>query len=496
MILFDYVTPSALRSEAGRNFLGFTANGQRPVRFKARIKEEIFMVRTALRALGEVVWSDDTWFADSQFLDPIATVHPDRVFFEVFSSDQSVYAQLILSPELFEPEGDIVCGTTNVDFTGWLWAALGTMRSRRETYLSLSPEGLEVETRGGGARFERKVDVPQPWARGFLQLQAAMAMPGTRLRLRPVDLLAAIRFLSKNKARVSPRALRYEFRPDGSAELILEPWEEAFPLKGVEHGFKEPKTVRVWGRRRLKLLAPLLPFASSVDVYLKGRGLPSFYVVHLPGMRFVLGLTGWSAAGWTSSGGFSLLVDQRPPDLDRMKSLGERLESEFHLRPSAEDDRALFELCRLGRAVYDLEAAEYRSRNLFPVDFDVEALFPPDPTVEEAIHLADQVELESCVTRETSKVKRFKTSKGKESREIIHRDWVLDGSVGPESEVHVVVSATGRIIFGKCGCPHFQEHLLNQGPCAHMLALFQYGRDRFEDEPTSKAVDAETGGPD
>ena len=46
-----------------------------------------------------------------------------------------------------------------------------------------------------------------------------------------------------------------------------------------------------WGRRRLNLIEPLLPFATSVDIYLKGRGLPSFYAVKLPDMTFVLGLS-------------------------------------------------------------------------------------------------------------------------------------------------------------------------------------------------------------
>ena len=121
--------------------------------------------------------------------------------------------------------------------------------------------------------------MPENWVRGFLQVQAAMAMPGTRLDVQPIDLLAAIRFLRYTKARLSPRALRYEFDPGQDARLVLEPWEHVVPLAGATHNYAERKVTRVWGRRRLKLIEGLLPFAESVQIYLKGRALPSFYAV-------------------------------------------------------------------------------------------------------------------------------------------------------------------------------------------------------------------------
>ena len=73
---------------------------------------------------------------------------------------------------------------------------------------TLKPEaaGFAIRTEGGAGRFERKVDIPDSWVSGFLQLQGAMALPGTRVRVRPVDLLAAIRFLHLHQAKVSPRA--------------------------------------------------------------------------------------------------------------------------------------------------------------------------------------------------------------------------------------------------------------------------------------------------
>jgi predicted nucleic acid-binding Zn finger protein len=51
----------------------------------------------------------------------------------------------------------------------------------------------------------------------------------------------------------------------------------------------------------------------------------------------------------------------------------------------------------------------------------------------------------------------------------------VKGTVGelPEDSTEIVVNDSGRIIFGRCACPFFEENLLNQGPCEHMLALFR-----------------------
>src|SRR5258706_13074726 len=157
-----------------------------------------------------------------------------------------------------------------------------------------------------------------------------MAMPGTRITVRPADLLAAIRFLRYTKAKVSPRALRYEFMPGEEARIVLEPWEQVVRLRGADHNYTEQRTIRTWGRRRLKLIEPLLPFATSVDIYLKGRGLPSFYAVKLPDLTFVLGLSGWSDQSWTDTGGFDLLSDTAPVSDDIIAQVHQQLTQRFN----------------------------------------------------------------------------------------------------------------------------------------------------------------------
>ncbi len=54
-----------------------------------------------------------------------------------------------------------------------------------------------------------------------------------------------------------------------------------------------------------------------------------------------------------------------------------------------------------------------------------------------------------------------------------------------------MINDNGRIIFGRCTCPHFAEHLMNQGPCEHMLALFKTSEDMRADRPSSEPAAAQ-----
>jgi hypothetical protein len=494
---FDYASPSAFFSTRDRAELGLASDRKRPVRFVARIAENNFLLRIALQALGQLIWSNDQWAPSSWFgasLDPIITVHDDRVFLEAFSGDQSSYGMVIADRSLFDPRGEVTPGTTNVDFTAWLWSALGEMRTSRETFLRIEPGGFEVDTLNAGGRYEKKVDVPDSWVRGFLELQSTMAMPGTHLSCRPVDLIAAIRFLRANKSKVSPRALRYEMTPGQDANIVLEPWEHTVPLKNAKHSYTEKRVIRTWGRRRLRALEPLLPFADRVDVYLKGRALPSFYAVKLPKITFVLGLSGFTDNRFTEGGSFCLLSKAVPKELEKLALDGavfrgrQKIDARL-LATELETDLAnattlLETLVRRGQAIYDVETREFRRRELFAEPIDEAKIHPKSLREEEATAMVrkDEVRTTSRAMKETKKVKML----AGEAREVVHRELVVEGSAGAEKNVEIVVTEAGRIIFGRCECAHFREHLLNKGPCAHMIALLAVTDLSFADLPTSR----------
>jgi hypothetical protein len=342
------------------------------------------------------------------------------------------------------------------------------------------------------------VEIPESWIRGFLHLQYAMAIPGTRLSVRPVDLLAPIRFLRYTKSKVAPRALRFEFHPDQPVAIVLEPWEKTFLLKGSEHACAEKKVVRNWGRRRLKLLEPLLPFADEVEVYLKGRAMPSFYLVKLPGMSFTLGLSGFADHQWTEVDGFASLseaVRVEPGTLAQCLTL---LRQKYLLSPADIEQETKLPrevvaqmfavLCRQGRLTYDLASRKFRCRELLETDIDESNVFPPSVRFERARKLVREggVQVTACEPQEAVKTHRFKTPIGKVSREVIQREWQVCGTIVNGGPVEIVVKDNSHIIFGKCYCQHFREHILARGPCEEMLALFLASQEQRCDLPVSR----------
>lgn len=496
----SYASPSVLESGRDSQLLGLAANDHRPVRLVARVRNPL-LFRFCLQTLGSLVWSDDTWISDDEWtaftLDPVVTVHPDRIMFEAFSRDQSAYGLLIIDRDQFETSGQVSCGTTNVDFTAWLYGALAEMRSSRTTTFRVEAGGIEVSTRQAGGRFEQKVELPESWVRGFLNISAAMAFPGTRLRAEPVDMLAVIRYLQQHKAKTAPRALRYEMIPGREAEIVVEPFETRFPLVGANHGYPKPRIIRTWGRRRLRLIEPLLPYAEHVEIYLKGRAMPSFYAVGLPGYTFVLGLSGWTANSLTTGTGFAAGSSVSDSAVDRALML---LQQQYHidvetLCAAATMDKptamaALETLIRRGRAVFDVQARRVRYRELLAEPIDEAKIYPPDPRLvqverwqrEGAVHIRD------TILRKTTKTRQFKLDGQWIQRQVDLRDRVLTGRVGEQEEVEVVLDDEGRIIFGRCGCDHFVSYALSKGPCAHLMALERQSRRHLHDPSALKST--------
>ena len=343
------------------------------------------------------------------------------------------------------------------------------MRSNQETWFRVGPGGFLVEQEGEAGHIEEKVDLPIPWVRGFLQLQSAMALPGTRVDLRPVELLNMIRWVREHEALRSPRSLRFEFEPGENTKVVLEPWEKVFEFQTAEHRYQKKKITRIWGRKRLELLEPILPYADSVSLYLKGRALPSFWVVRTGPVTFVLGASGWTGNNWTQAGSFDLMnpkvsneenVDKVLKQIAKSQAADDEDIAAATGLKATDAQAALSELCRRGRAIYDVEARKFRHRELFAEPIDLNDYYPPDPRVTEALTLEEEekVNVASDEIRETRKANS------------IFFDRVISGSVD-EQNVEVVIKDTGQMIFGTCECPFFQENLMARGPCAHMIAL-------------------------
>jgi hypothetical protein len=424
-------------------------------------------------------------FEQNLILDPVITVHPDEVAFEAFSRDESTYARLAAKFELFDRVDEFRCGTTNIDFSTRLHGELERMRSYRRTRFDIDPAGFAVATGGGSGHVEKKIDLPESWVNGFLQVHSVMALGLTRFRMTPVDLYNIVRFLRRHRARTSPRALRYELEPGRRVRAVLEPWEHVIELSAAST-FEGPKplTVRTWGRDRLRTLARLLPACAAIDVYLAGFGLPSLYVLDLGPLQFTLALSGWTDNDWTAGAKFDLLtrrLNVTPDELTRAYEAirhlhrGDAAAVAQQAGLGVEKARsALSSLCQVGRAMVDLAGGVYRHRDLFGEPFSAKqaAKAVKAPTLSNVRDKAAQAifaagEIRIIARRPVTsgyKLSGNAQATGRRVRPLLHVDH------------------EGRIVEGSCTCPFFAKHKLTQGPCEHILALRLAHMSRLEQE--------------
>ena len=57
--------------------------------------------------------------------------------------------------------------------------------------------------------------------------------------------------------------------------------------------------------------------------------------------------------------------------------------------------------------------------------------------------------------------------------------------------MEIVLNDADRLIFGRCGCVFFQENLMGQGPCEHLLALLLVAQPQRKDSASSVRMDKE-----
>lgn len=395
--------------------------------------------------------------------DPVVTVAPDALFFECFSKDESSYGCLTVDREQFDTPGDVALGTTNVDYSLPLYEEFQRLRTYRRTRFAVDPAGFEVSTEGAADYREEKIDLPPSWLRGFMQLQAAMSLPLRRVPVSREGLYAVLAHLKRHRARTSPRALRFELTPGAPVRLVLEPWEVAIKLHDSAYAGAKAETIRTWGRDRLLTLARLLPLADGADVFLLGTGLPSFWSVRLGGMRFLLGLSGWTANDWTSGGG--ALADLAPPAEPSEDLLGD-IAAAFHASPALTFEQVrqrtgaaphlvaagLNRFALLGQLIHDLAGGVYRWRQILPAAAALNQVKIDSPEAEAAKQL---------VARGQVRVARD---------EKVGDLRVITGRVETR-DVEAVCDADRRVIRGQCNCSHYFRFKLRAGPCRHMQAL-------------------------
>lgn len=399
-------------------------------------------------------------------LDPVITVHPDQVFFECFSQDESSYGRLSCSHNVFRNISECAFGTTNIDYSEGLYQEFQKIRDYRTTQLKIDPSGFKVETEQSDEFIEQKIDLPDSWVRGFLQVNSALTLPMAEFDLHPMDVHNLCFLLRRRKEKVGPRSLRFLLKPGQPIEILLEPWNQVLKCPRSIYQGNDEQEVRIWGRRRLFTLERLIPIAKRFTVRLLGTGLPSFWVADMGDMQFTLGLSGWTANDWSKAGNFDLMAPRGEVDGDT----AERVIAELHKHWQASSaalaislaldetvvKTALAVYAQHGRVLYDTEAEVYRLRELSrePLPMDKLRFENPREALADNFVKAGLVEVAPIETHD----KHTKIS-----------GTVTDNAHARKTEI--LIDSDQRLFNGHCSCDYYIHNKMYKGPCEHMLAL-------------------------
>jgi hypothetical protein len=405
----------------------------------------------------------DMWF----LLDPVITVHPDEVFFECFSEDESSYGRLGANYEVFENVREFACGTTNIDYSAALYDEFQKIRTYKATKFEIDPSGFELTTTNENAFKEVKIDLPDSWVRGFLQVSSAMSLPTVSFELDPLDVHNICFVLRRKKERESPRSMRYILKPGEPVKIVLEPWNIEIVCARSRYEGADPHEIRVWGRRRLLTLERLIAVARKFTVHLLGTGLPSFYIADLGDLNFTLGLSGWTANDWSKAGNFDLLAPRFETDQFTKRKVFEGLKENWFETPESLARRlnldkkqvlgALAAYTQAGRAIYDLNKGVYRARELSREPLPIEKLRFANEREESAARF--------LVEKSVALTKREHKQNGA---------LELAGTIkdkGRNIQTSLVIDSDERLAEATCSCNFFAMNKMFLGPCEHILAL-------------------------
>lgn len=364
--------------------------------------------------------------------DPVVTSGGGVLRFEGFSACCSAYVRADLDPDGYD--GEIVGkGTTNVDFNAPMRAALARVRDDHGLGFSIGGESVTLAT-GKESVTERKVDLPERWLRGMLEVQSFQSAMTPRLEAPAVEALRFLRSLPRASTSRTPLWIARN-----AAGLFT-------TTRAVDSG------VRLTDTTRLRVLESLLPHAQRLTIHTDPAHQASAWVVHFAGLRVTLALSaetwrGFSGEGQSLHALMRLGTDHQPSVLERVRA---QLNWQRLLRiddlaattgaPAGRVSDALRVLGASGLVGYDVAEQGHFHRVL---PFDLTSLDDMHPRLVSARELLANgaVRLDDGTT--------------------------LAAAVRSDGVEHRVREVDGQI---RCTCPWFARHGDERGPCKHVLA--------------------------
>ena len=376
-------------------------------------------------------------------LDPVVTATENELRFESFSLCCGVYARLDVSD--FEAETH-TSGVTNIDVNQKLRRLLAKVGTRLPLKLKVSAAGLTAHTLDG-EETEEKVPLPPRWVRGFAESQMLSSTLVQKLELTGQNMRSFI-------ARV-PKTTRY------NTVMWVHPVGGAMARLGSQ---KATGAVCLAGPERLRVLDPLLPFASSLRAFgsavIEKGSAPeaSAWVLEMDGARFTLVLSPEKARGFSGEGSLlNQLTDQTLVDdadlLLMSLSFDGFLEVDRLARETGlSTDRvqaALQVLACSGQVGFDIEVGQYFFR---PLPFDEKAMAVLNPRLVNAQSLLEKNAV-SLVAEN-----HFAVQSGEVSYDV---------KISEEQTT--------------CTCLWYGKYKGRRGPCKHVLAVTIFRQEQSHD---------------
>ena len=419
----------------------------------------------------------DLWY----ILDPVISVQPECIIFEAFSLDESSYGRVTLPKRMLSKSKKYTIGTTNIDFSRNLANEFSRVRSYRPLNLKIGQNNVIASTEIS-ENIEKKIDLPQTWVNGFLEVQTASTLNHLNFDLTPDFVSDIIAFLEQHKNNVSPKSLKIKLQNNKKPIFEIEPWGK----KLEEHNYiyyGPDKEIRLWGRSRLSILKNILKKTDKVSVSAIDDGMPSFWSCKLNDVTFDLCLSGWTANDWSSQLKFALMsadpkriiFDNECELLNEIRNLlNKKIKlsiSEITKKVNCQEKDALAclqKLCSDGLVMYDFHTKEYRWRELFN-------------SGDKLIKKVTNKNLVKGLSIDPNLIKARITNLPEGQRNIT---WVYDKKIfgWPRlSRAQIILDNKDNFIQTDCDCFDFKKTFKKEGPCKHLIALMnKYIWERYE----------------
>ncbi len=357
--------------------------------------------------------------------DPVVSCDGQNLRFESFSPCCGVYARLDLRPGSLDTAVALP-GTTNVDFTDGMRGILAGIGGTDPLHLNVG-EAVTATSLAGTA-VEEKVPLPDRWIKGFAEAQLSGSRVAERLAVTPA---AARQFVRSLPATSAPNGPSFGVAPTATGLRLT---------SATTPG----SVVRLGGPERLRILEPLLRFATALRVSGPAGGdtAMSQWQLDLADAHLTLALSPTPSRGFSGEG---KALDALAGETDEEEGDAVLASLSTNTTPTAiaadlgyAIEQVIAVLDRLGAAGligYDAGIGEYFHREL-PLR--------PSQKLQPRLAGAHRLVAKGAVTLGDQ-----------------------GGEVASGSSVYQV--RDGDVI--SCTCPWFAQYRLERGPCKHLLAV-------------------------